>query len=139
MSKEFEQQNETALYIYDIFAQIETERLLEVRCSDDIVMLAEKFFEAHIKEKISIRDAAWASGVSVPSLTLHFNKATGVSPMKYLNNMRLRRAETLLCRTDLSIAEIAQECGFDNAYYFCNVFKKYNNIPPSKFRSMYII
>ena len=121
-------------YLDDIFIQIETDKIVGEKKADDIVVRTEKFFKEHIKDKICIRDAA---DVSVSGLSLRFKQILGTSPMRYLNKMRLEKAETLLCRSELSIAEIAEECGFDNAYYFCNVFKKYNKLPPSKFRGMY--
>ena len=124
-------------FLNDIFAQIEMDALAGGKRSDGTTERAEKFFEEHIKEKISLRDAAGAAGVSVAGLTLHFKKTVGMPPMRYLNNMRIKKAEALLCRTELSIAMIAQECGFDNAYYCCNVFRKHKGIPPSRFRSMY--
>lgn len=131
--------NETAKqhFFDDILIQIDTDAFIRKTRQDDLVSSAQVYFAEHIKEKIKINDVANALGISVSGLTLHFKKAMNLSPMHYLNNLRIEKAEAFLCNTSMRISEISEECGFDNAYYFCNVFKKYKHISPVKFRNMY--
>lgn len=64
----------------------------------------------------------------------YFNQA----PHEFLNTYRLERASVLLINTDLSITDIAYNCGFYDASYFVKVFKKHKGITPKKFRTMFV-
>ena len=48
------------------------------------------------------------------------------------------RAEDLLRRTDLSLAEIAEKCGFANAFSFSRSFRREHGIPPAAYRKQQI-
>jgi AraC-like DNA-binding protein len=48
----------------------------------------------------------------------YFEKKTGLTPFKQLNNIRVRQASKMLCQTEKSIVEIAEACGYENANYF---------------------
>ena len=53
-----------------------------------------------------------------------FKEAMGMSAIQYLNNYRLKIADTLLSNTDKSISEIAALCGFEDTSYFCKLYKR---------------
>lgn len=61
------------------------------------------------------------------------NANTGFS--EYLNNIRLERAQVMLCNTDHSIAEIAMDCGFQSVTYFNRLFKRRFNCTPKEIRA----
>ena len=63
-----------------------------------------------------------------------FNEWTGYSPIEYLRRLRVERARQLLADVDLSIKEIAQRCGFDDAYHFSKTFRQIDGLPPTKYR-----
>lgn len=44
--------------------------------------------------------------------------------MEYVNDIRISRSKELLMGTDMLINEIAPACGFEDASYFCEVFKR---------------
>lgn len=67
-----------------------------------------------------------------------FNSYFGQMPHDFLNTYRLERACMLLVNTDLSVTEIAYNCGFYDASYFVKVFKKARNMTPKKFRDMFV-
>ncbi len=58
----------------------------------------------------------------------------GVGPKKYIMSLRLQLAFSLLRCGGKSISQIAKDCGFANANYFCKVFKKKNGRTPGEFR-----
>ena len=68
----------------------------------------------------------------------HFQKKfkhyMGISPIEYLNNIRIDKAKTLLMITNYSIAEIAIRTGFTDQNYFTKVFKKLQGETPVFFR-----
>lgn len=62
------------------------------------------------------------------------HKTFGCSPAAYLLRFRLERSKQLLLQTDLSIAQVAEEVGFNQAAYFTSCFVKYEGMSPRKFR-----
>lgn len=64
-----------------------------------------------------------------------FKAATGDSPIDYLIRLRLRRAAELLTSTDLSVTEIAFECGFHDANYFSKKFSSLYRLAPRQYRN----
>ncbi len=63
-----------------------------------------------------------------------FKAAYDITPHKYLIKLRIRQAKLLLYNPDLSIAEIAESCGFSSALYFSKAFKTEVGISPTKYR-----
>ena len=64
-----------------------------------------------------------------------FRAEMGVTPHKYLNNLRLQAAADMLRSThsDQSISEIAHLCGFINPLYFSRMFKKRYGVSPREY------
>ncbi|NBD25272.1 helix-turn-helix transcriptional regulator [Paenibacillus glycinis] len=59
-----------------------------------------------------------------------FKQATGLSWTRYLTGLRMERAKELLREGGLSIAEIAERCGYEDLHYFSRLFKKLEGLPP---------
>lgn len=66
-----------------------------------------------------------------------FKKVTGITVTKYIRTQRLEHARQLLEKTKESIRHIAISCGFIDAAYFTNCFKKMYGISPVNYRNMY--
>lgn len=69
-------------------------------------------------------------------LRKRFKKELGVTPLEYMTNLRMKKAETLLTAMDsggYSIGEIAEQCGYEDPLYFSRVFKKRFGCSPSRF------
>ena len=68
--------------------------------------------------------------VSQEYLTRCFCKYTGVTPGKYLNQVRVENAKLLLRQGEHSIQFVSDACGFANANYFARVFRKSVGVNP---------
>jgi AraC-like DNA-binding protein len=84
--------------------------------------------------KISLADAAAIAGLSMPRFNFVFKKATGMTLVAYLTQVRLAQAAHLLGTTDRSIAEIADQVGFADQSYFDRRFRRHFGRTPRSFR-----
>ena len=62
-----------------------------------------------------------------------FRQRMGVSPMRFLNNLRIEKAKDFLMTNSMPVATAAQLAGFEDPLYFSRVFKKYTGIAPNEF------
>lgn len=101
-----------------------------------IVLNAVSYIHNHYTKKITIDDIARYCFCSSSTLSHVFAKNYGMTIGKLINTVRCDRAKTLLRETDLSINQIARECGFSNRDYFASVFRKNVGITPTEFREI---
>lgn len=85
---------------------------------------------------LSIADIANRLYISKDYLRHLFAEYAGQSPIKYILRARIERAQALLIDKNLRIGEIADQCGFENVYYFSRLFRKVTGQTPSGFRKV---
>lgn len=100
----------------------------------DNIMIAKDFIDNNFSEQITLRDIAKNTYLSPNFLRDEFEKFVGISPHKYLSEIRLSNACKLLKSTRQSLADIAYECGFKSQSYMNYVFKKEFHITPNDYR-----
>ena len=79
---------------------------------------------------IKISEIAESCHVSEATLRRMFIAEFGIPPKDYINNLRISRARQLLESGDVSVAEVAYLCGFEDASYFSRFFKKQTGKKP---------
>lgn len=89
----------------------------------------------NIGKKIRVEDLARRAHLSVPRFHVVFRNGTGTSPQQYIVQLRIRKAQELLIRTDLSIADVAASVGQPDALFFSRIFKKKCGISPRQYRA----
>ena len=72
--------------------------------------------------------------ISDKSLIYRFHEYLNMTPSQYLNKKKIDKAIELLLSTELSILNIAFECGFNNIEYFDKIFKKTMGLTPLRYR-----
>lgn len=92
-----------------------------------------EYIEEFSDKNITIESLSEMSGYSPSHFRKRFGEIYGMSPVEYINRVRVRKAKNMLESNLYSIADVAAKCGFSNVYYFSRVFKKITGIPPSKF------
>ena len=65
-----------------------------------------------------------------------FKEQTGQSPYTFFINLRIENAAALLEGTDLKIKDVAQQCGFEDPWYFTQAFKRIRGLTPSQYRKL---
>jgi transcriptional regulator GlxA family with amidase domain len=83
---------------------------------------------------ISIAEAAALYKVSPSHFIRSFKAEYGVSPNEYRQNYRVSKATSLLNMTNLSVRDIAYQCGFDDPLYFSRIFRKRVGVSPTEYR-----
>lgn len=73
------------------------------------------------------------SGLSYSYFKKLFIDKYGCPPVKFINRLKINRACELLQAKRFSISEIATLCGYENVYYFSNVFKKQLGVSPKNY------
>lgn len=88
-------------------------------------------------ECAGVNEFAKMCGISETHLRRLFVAKHGVSPMKYISSLRLKRAEELLIYGTLNISSVAENSGYGDRYYFSRIFKAETGMSPYKYRKRY--
>lgn len=86
------------------------------------------------EKNIEIDFLAELCGIKEAYFRRIFTKCYGVSPVKYINALKLARAKELLVQSEYSVENTAYLSGFNNVYYFCRFFKKETGMNPSEYK-----
>lgn len=94
------------------------------------------YINQNYMEDISLENISKNMYLSPVYISKVFKDETGESPINYLIKTRLDRAKDLLEQGNMTIKEIAKSVGYNDAYHFSKLFKKYYGYPPSKHKAM---
>ncbi len=92
--------------------------------------IANHFHNASLK----ISDLAALCEMSERYFSQIFSAYYGLTPKQYILNMRMEMARSLLSNGRSTIKEIAEQCGFSNAYYFTRLFHETVGLSPTEYR-----
>lgn len=93
-----------------------------------------EYLENNHSEEINLEQLAQMSFMSVRNFQRVFKKATGQSPIDYLIQIRLEKSKLMLRESNLQVADIAIQAGFNEYNYFSRKFKMAVGISPLKYR-----
>jgi AraC-like DNA-binding protein len=99
------------------------------------ILKCKQFMEMHYKEAISVTDIAMHAGVHRTQLHKHFVKHFGMSPMHYLQKLRMELGARLLGETSSSITDIALCVGYPDLCSYSRAHRRFYGSSPSEFRS----
>lgn len=92
------------------------------------------YIDLNYTQKITLDNLAQQFFINKFYLTRLFKEQFGISVNNYLLQVRTTQAKQLLRFTDLSIEQISQKCGMEDANYFSRMFKKIEGITPGEYR-----
>ena len=93
-----------------------------------------RYIEQNCFENISTKRLSEICHLSEGHFCHLFKAVTGHSAKEYVLMKRIDKAVDLLLSTDMTVLEIAMQCGFSDANYFSRIFKKYKGRTPSSYR-----
>lgn len=94
------------------------------------------YIDEHFADELSLEEVASFAGFSKFHFSRLFKQFTNVSFYKYVNQQRITHAEELLSNPDLSVTQIAIQCGFSSTSSFIRMFKQIKNCTPTDFRKI---
>lgn len=74
--------------------------------------------------------------ISVSHLNKKLNSLTGYPSSSYILQVKLRHAKKLFNSKEMTIGEVAAECGIYDVNYFSRIFKKYTGITPTQYKRL---
>ena len=105
---------------------------------DAVVSDLQRWIEANLSTVNPIDGMTRRSGLSMRSLERRFLKATGHSPIAYVQNLRIETAKRRLERTMEPIEEISYGIGYDNPAFFRRLFKRRTRMTPGQYRRRFL-
>ncbi|MDQ0229194.1 AraC family transcriptional regulator [Metabacillus malikii] len=91
------------------------------------------FIHEHLHQPIRVEEIADVAGMSEKYFIYYFKQSIGLTPGRYIYQLKMNRARELLYLKRYSIQQIASMLGYPDPYSFSKAFKKYYKVPPSKF------
>lgn len=92
------------------------------------------YIEDNLSEDITLKTLAESARMSRCHFARYFKKELGISPMKYVNALRVERSKKLLRTTDSLITAIAFQVGYNDVNRFIRHFKKLTGKTPTAYR-----
>jgi len=103
-----------------------------ISSKDDELREIINWTEQNFTRRISLDEVSGEFGYTKHYFCQKFKKATGITYLTYLNNLRISHACRLL-KAGKSIGDTCDECGFEDMSYFIQLFKKITGITPKKY------
>lgn len=100
----------------------------------DIVEQAIHYMRENIEQHITMDEVLRYVGYSQSHFSTVFKKKTGVSPITYINRLKIEHACRLLRTTDMKVNQICYKVGIEDALYFSRLFSKIMNMSPTDYR-----
>lgn len=95
------------------------------------------FIRNNIDKNISINELSAKTQMSNDHFTRSFKKEIGTTPLEYINQKRIEKAQLLLVVTSFTVNEILVKTGFNSASYFCRIFKTITGQAPLDYRKFH--
>lgn len=94
------------------------------------------YLRDNCKKEPSVQELSKMINVSAPTFYRLFRDATGLTPIQYVNDLRIKHACKLLKQSDMNMSEIANELGFSESNYFARTFRSIKKMSPRAYRHL---
>jgi transcriptional regulator GlxA family with amidase domain len=104
---------------------------------DDMVKKAQAYIESKLDEKVSVEHLSSRFAVSRRNFDRRFIKATGNTPVEYLQRVKIESAKKALETSRKTIHEIMYEVGYSDVKAFREVFRRVTGMSPIEYKARY--
>ncbi len=103
---------------------------------DEDIIRAQDWINSRWNQEVVLSE--WAQAIDMPVRTFNrrFLKATGMTPIEYLQAMRIRMAMDILRDSNLNVTEVSELSGYRDSGYFTRLFKKISGVSPAEYRKI---
>jgi AraC-like DNA-binding protein/mannose-6-phosphate isomerase-like protein (cupin superfamily) len=123
-----------ALWTLKLFEALRSHLPEQPLTYDNCVFEVCTYVEKQLKEPPTLDELAQFVSLSKEQLRTLFQSTLGISPMKYVRQIRIQRARDLLLLSTYPIKEIAEMVGFENQHHFSKVFHSSVGVSPMVYR-----
>lgn len=124
--------------LYSIIYEMVYERNLSYQpaSKEALILPAVEYIHSnYIEPDITIDFLSSLCGIKESYFRRIFVNQYGISPVRYINQLRLSHAKEFLLQTEYKLNEISGLSGFNNLCYFCRLFKKETGLTPTEYRN----
>ena len=123
--------------MYEILSMI-VSRQKHSNKSYQIIKPAIDYLEANYDNPLlSVEGLAEISGISVAYFRRLFSDVYGISPRKYIMDIRINKAKELLTSYHPRVSDVAVKCGFSSPFHFCHSFKSVTGLTALEYNIKY--
>ncbi len=101
---------------------------------DEVILGAQQWLAANVPHASPVEAVVARSGLPPRSFLRRFRQVTGHTPLRYVQQLRIDRAKTLLEESDDPVESIAAQTGYEDAPYFRRLFKRTTGMTPAEYR-----
>lgn len=109
----------------------------KIEMEDNRIAKAVLYIRKHLNEAIELEKLAEISCLSKDHFIRLFKKELGTTPLQYINQKKIEKAQLLLITEELAVKEIAFQLAFEDYSYFNRLFKKITGVTPQEYRRLY--
>ena len=106
---------------------------------DTAVRSAQDWIAAHFSVANPLEEMIRHSGLTERTFKRRFTSALGISPLSYVQRLRIEEAKRRLERTDMSVDEISWQVGYEEPAFFRRLFKRVTGLAPAAYRRRFSI
>lgn len=119
---------------------LETHRMRMMKSSDARIARAMRYIGSHLNEAITCEELARMHNLSRQHFFSRFREVTGISPILYMNTLRMERAFGRLGHeANATVNDVANDLGFSEPHHFTRFFRRNLGIPPSQYRRAVVL
>lgn len=97
----------------------------------------DRYVQTHFTDEVTLGEAAARVGLTPSAFCRYFQKHTGTTFVRYLNEIRIDHAKKQLMEGDRKITAVCFESGFRNLSHFIEQFRRSTGLSPSEYRKIY--
>jgi len=97
-----------------------------------------EYIHENISRPLNLEELAEITDLNPVYFSALFTKLIGTTPIRYINNRKIEKAQIELLSTHKTLEQISDDLGFSDVFYFSRLFKKNTGTTPGKYRKQFL-
>ena len=123
--------------VYQLIARFLKDAKPKVKVCDNRIQKVLSYIQKNIYKAIDIDSLAEISCLSKDHFIRLFKKEVDTTPLHYINQKKIEKAQLILITEDMSVKNIAYLLSYEDHAYFSRLFKKLTGVTPQQYRETY--